>query len=335
MQVKCDQKRRMPSQFSMREVLRNNLVVFVIILLILVTVIVEPRMLSKQNISNIISQLGAVSIISLGLTIALIGGFVDLSVAGVINLVAIVTIKLINPLGQFPALVLGLAFGVCLGLLNSFVLLSAGATSLFEAMFITYGLSSVYSALALQLCGGATQQMFDITRNVQFIKGIGSGRIGMFTVPVIIFAVILVIFNIFHKKTYLGRSITLVGGNKTAAGLAGIPVKKSIVLMFVASAFTAALGAVVLFTRVGKASPTIGTGYDTEAILSVIVGGTSMKGGKGSVLRTLLGVLLITLMSNCMDLLGVSSYLQVVLRGGILVLAIWLDNRKNHGGKGK
>lgn len=317
---------------KIQELLKNYLVVLLILLLIAVTVVVEPRVLSKQNISNIISQLGAVSIISLGLTVALIGGFVDMSVAGVINLVAIVTIRMIQPLGQVPALFLGLAFGAMLGLINSLILLTAGATSLFEAMFITYGLSSVYSALALLLSDGATQQMFDITRDTAFIRTIGTGRFGIITVPLVMFLVFMILLHIFMEKTYFGRSIKLVGGNKTAAGLAGIPVQTSIMRMFTISALTAAMGAVILFNRVGKASPTVGTGYDTDAILAVIVGGTSMKGGKGSVLRTLLGVLLITLMSNCMDLLGASSYLQVVLQGTILVLAIWLDNRKDLGG---
>jgi ribose transport system permease protein len=89
-----------------------------------------------------------------------------------------------------------------------------------------------------------------------------------------------------------------------------------------------AIGAVVLFSRITTAAPIIGKGYETNAILSVVVGGTTLKGGKGSVLRTVLGVLLITLMSNCMNLLGVSPYMQVVLKGAILVVAIWLDNRK-------
>ena len=90
----------------------------------------------------------------------------------------------------------------------------------------------------------------------------------------------------------------------------------------------AGVGAIVLFSRITTAAPVIGAGYETNAILAVVVGGTTLKGGKGSVLRTVMGVLLVTLMSNCLDLLNVSTYLQVAVKGAILVFAIWLDNRK-------
>ena len=98
--------------------------------------------------------------------------------------------------------------------------------------------------------------------------------------------------------------------------------------VYALSGFLTALGAINQFSRTTTASPVMGKGFETNAILAVVVGGTTLKGGKGNVLRTVLGVLLITLMSNCMNLLGVSSYLQVVLKGTILVVAIWLDNRK-------
>ena len=115
---------------------------------------------------------------------------------------------------------------------------------------------------------------------------------------------------------------------RTAAELSGIPVKRSVVLIYTISGLMAAISAVVLFSRITTAAPIIGKGYETNAILSVVVGGTTLKGGKGSVLRTTLGVMLVTLMSNCMNLLGVAPYMQVVLKGTILVTAIWLDNRK-------
>ena len=319
----------------LRKVFRDYLVIVAIVLLVLITIIVEPKVISIQNITNIMSQLGALSLMSLSMTIAIIGGFVDLSVAGIINLVAVITIGLIQPLGQIPALLVGLGLGALLGWINSLLLISGGAVTLFESMFITYGLSSVYSALALIICKGETQQMFFITKDVSVFNAIGSGNIGIFSVPVLIFVVFLVLLHLFQSRTYRGRSIALIGGNKTAANLAGIPVKQSIMLIFTISGFMAGLVAIVLFSRIGKASPIIGTGYDLNAILAVVVGGTTMKGGKGSVLRTLLGVLLITLLSNCLDLLGVSTYLKVVLSGAILVLAIWLDNRKELRGEYK
>ena len=120
----------------------------------------------------------------------------------------------------------------------------------------------------------------------------------------------------------------MTGGNKTAAELAGIPIKRSIAFIYTISGLMTALGAIVLFSRVTAASPVIGKGYETNAILSVVVGGTTLVGGNGSVLRTVLGTTLVILLSNCMNLLGVSVYMQYMMRGAILILAIWLDNRK-------
>ena len=300
---------------SISSILRNYLVIFAILALVLLTVIVEPRVLSILNITNIISQLGCLSLVALGMTIAIIGGYIDLSVVGIINLVAIVTIMLINPLGQVAALIIGLSLGVLLGFINSLVILSAGATTMFTALFITYALSAVYSATAMIISQGQTIQMFFIEGNTSIFNAIGSGAVGIFSLPFIGFIVILIVLNIFQKKTYMGHAIELTGGNKSAARLASIPVKKATILIFMISGLMAALTGIVLFTRIGKAQPTIGNGYDMQAILAVVVGGTTLAGGKGSVARTFLGLLLISLLSNCMDLLGVSPYMKNTLTG--------------------
>jgi ribose transport system permease protein len=306
----------------------NYLVLVAIVLLVIITILVEPKFLTGENLTNIMRQFGPLSFVSLGMTFVIIGGFIDLSVAGIISLVAVVTVSLIDPLGQVQALIIGIALGAFLGFLNSMVLISAGALTQAEALFITYGMSAVYSAVALIYTDGATQHMSWLTGNQSIFNAIGSGTVGILSVSFLIFLVSLGALWIFHNKTYSGRAISYTGGNKVAAELSGIPIKRSVVLIYTICGLMSAIGAVVLFSRSTTAAPIIGKGYETNAILSVVVGGTTLKGGKGSVLRTVLGVLLITLMSNCMNLLGVSPYMQVVLKGAILVVAIWLDNRK-------
>ena len=318
-----------------RKLFRDYLVMVTIILLVLITIILQPKFISMQNITNIMSQLGALSIVSLGMTFAIIGGFIDLSVAGIINLIAVITINLIEPFGQIPALIIALCLGALFGYINSTLISGSGATTMFDALFITFGMSTVYSALALIISGGSTQQMRWIKADTSIFQAIGSGTVGFVSVTVIIFICCLVLLHIFLNRTYRGRSIALTGGNKTAAILAGIPVKQSINLIFIISGIMAALGGIILFSRVTQASPVLGTNYETNAILAVVVGGTTLKGGKGSVLRTVLGVILVTLLSNCMNLLGISTYLQTVLSGVILMIAIWLDNRKELKGESK
>ncbi len=319
----------MTRRIDLKKFILNYLVLVAIVLLVIITIIVEPKFLSGENLTNIMRQFGPLSFVSLGMTFVIIGGFIDLSVAGIISLVAVVTVSLIDPLGQVPALIIGIMFGAFLGFLNSMVLISAGALSQAEALFITFGMSAVYSAVALIYTDGSTQHMSWLESPQTVFTAIGSGTVSILSVSFIIFLVSLTLLWIFHNKTYNGRSISYTGGNKVAAELSGIPIKRSVVLIYTICGLMSAVGAIVLFSRITTAAPTVGKNFETNAILSVVVGGTSLKGGKGSVLRTVLGVLLITLMSNCMNLLGVSSYMQIVLKGAILVVAIWLDNRKD------
>lgn len=318
----------MAIRFEWKKLLTDYLVLVAIALLVIITVIVEPKFLTGDNLTNIMRQFGPLSLVSLGMTLVIIGGFIDLSVAGIISLVAVVTVSLIDKFGQFNALLIGLALGAGLGCLNSIILLTAGATTQSKALFITYGMSAVFSAVALIYTDGSTQHMSWLTTPQTLFTAVGSGTVGVFSISFLVFLFCLAALYIFQTKTYSGRSISYTGGNMTAAELSGIPVKRSVVLIYTISGLMAAISAVVLFSRITTAAPIIGKGYETNAILSVVVGGTTLKGGKGSVLRTTLGVMLVTLMSNCMNLLGVAPYLQVVLKGTILVTAIWLDNRK-------
>lgn len=308
---------------------RGNLVLLAILVLVLVTAVVEPNFLSAGNLTNIMRQFGPLSFVSLGMTFVIIGGFLDLSVAGIISLVAVVTVSLIEPLGQVGALVVGLALGAVLGFVNSRLILSCGALTQAEALFITFGMSSVYSALALLYTGGATRHMSSMEGSLSIFTAIGSGTVGFVSVSFVLFIVCMLALFVVQSKTVMGRQISLMGGNREAAELSGVPVPRCLSAIFTISGLTAAIGSVVLFSRVTTASPLLGNGYETNAILAVVVGGTSMAGGKGSVLRTMVGVLLVTLLSNCMNLLGISTYMQSVMKGAILMAAIWLDNLKN------
>jgi ribose transport system permease protein len=189
-------------------------------------------------------------------------------------------------------------------------------------------MSLVFGAVALIYTQGVTQFLTYSKTDISLFDAINSGNIGVVSISFIIFLICLIILYVIEKRTYLGRSIVLVGGNKVAARLAGIPISKSIVFIYAVSGVMAAIGAVILVARVTLASPVMGAPYTTQAILAVVVGGTALMGGKGSVVWTVIGTLLLILMGNCLNLMGVSTYIQYMLRGAILILAIWLDNRK-------
>ena len=308
--------------------LKQNLVLCGIVVLIVVTAILQPKFLGAANLTNVMRQLWPLPFIALGMTFVIIGGFIDLSVVGMISLVAVVTVSLIDPLGQVGAILVGILLGALLGYITGTVLTTCGAMTQAEVLFITYGMSSVYMAIGLIFTNAETLRIARCTKPITIFNALGSGTVGIIPVVLIVFVVLLVIMHLFHTKTLAGRAISLMGGNKDAAYLCGFNVKRSMRMVYTISGVMSALGAISLVSRVTTATASCGTGYETNAILCVVVGGTTLKGGKGSVLRTMLGVVLITLLGNCRNMLGLSTYMQTVMRGAVLVVAIWLDNRK-------
>lgn len=288
--------------------LQENLVSIGIILLMVVTAVINPTFISASNLTNVLRQLGALPFVALGMTFVIIGGFIDLSVPGILSLTAVVAVTLVDPLGQVGAIVVALLLGAALGYLNGVVLTGSGAMTQAEVLFITYGMSSVFMAIGLLFTNAETLRLMRSTKPITIFETLSS-TVGIVPVIVIVFVVLL-------------------GGNKDAAYLCGFNTKRAMRMIYSINGLFAAMGAIALVSRVTTATATCGTGYETNAILCVVVGGTSLKGGKGSVLRTMLGVILITLLGNCMNLLGLSTYMQSIMRGAVLVIAIWLDNRR-------
>lgn len=309
-----------------RYIFRNYLVALGILLLVLITIVVTPKFLTYDNFVNIIRQFGPLSFVSLGMTFVILAGYLDLSLGGLLSLVAVVTASLAVKIGEVPAILIGILLGAALGFINGAIIQVVHAHRYSEALFITFGTGMAFSAVALLYTGGQTQRLND---SMTVISAIGNGGIGIISVSFMIFLVILVILDVFQEKTYLGQTIIMAGGNPEAARLAGLPTNLSTITIYVISGLLTAVGAIVLSSRVMAASPSIGKNYETNAIMAVIIGGTSLKGGTGSVLRTVLGVVLVTLMSNCLNLLGCSTYVKNVIQGIIMIIAIWLDNRNS------
>ncbi len=318
---------RVSSQSAVN-VLKNNPIFVAIALLVIVTSIVEPKFLTTGNFDNIVRQFGTLIFAALGMTFVIMAGFLDLSIGGIISLVAVVTVTLIDPIGQGPAILVGLSVGLGCGLLNSALIITSGALTQAESLFITFGMSLVYGAVALMYVQGVTQFLTYSKTDISIFNLINAGGIGFLSVSAMMFLVCLAVLYVIQRRTYMGRAVVLTGGNKVAARLAGIPISRTIVFVYAVSGVMSAIGAVVLVSRVTLADPTMGTPYMTEAILAVVVGGTALIGGRGSVLWTVVGTLLLILLNNCLNLLGVSSYVQFMLRGVILILAIWLDRVK-------
>ena len=299
-----------------------------IAVLVIVTSFVEPKFLTVANFDNIIRQFGTLIFAALGMTFVIMAGFIDLSIGGIISLVAVVTVTLIDKVGQGPAILIGISVGLICGLINSALILTSGALTQAESLFITFGMSLVYGAVALMYVQGVTQFLTYSTTDISIFDAINSGGDRVPVRVAVMFLVCLAILYVIERRTYMGRAVVLTGGNKVAARLAGVPISRTIVMIYAISGVLSAIGAVVLVSRVTLADPTMGTPYMTQAILAVVVGGTALIGGRGSVLWTVVGTFLLILLNNCLNLLGVSSYIQFMLRGVILILVIWLDTVK-------
>jgi ribose transport system permease protein len=292
---------------------------------VIITSVVEPKFLTVANFDNIVRQFGTLIFAALGMTFVIMAGFLDLSIGGIISLVAVVTVTLIDKVGQGPAILIGISVGLGCGLLNSVLILTSGALTQAESLFITFGMSLVYGAVALMYVQGVTQFLTYSTSDISIFETINAGQVGFLSVAAIMFLASLAVLVVIERRTYMGRAVVLTGGNKVAARLAGIPISKTIVMIYAISGVLSAIGAVVLISRVTLADPTMGTPYMTQAILAVVVGGTALVGGRGSVLWTVLGTFLLIMLNNCLNLLGVSSYVQFMLWGVILIAVIWLD----------
>ena len=303
-----------------------------ILALVIVTAIIQPQFRTEQNLINLMRQFGPLSFVALGMTFVILGGFIDLSVPGIISLVAMVTLLLIDVIGEAQAMVVGLLLGAALGAINGTLLVNVGATIQAKALFITFGMSQIYLAIAHILREGQPIDRNFIANEMLITRAIGQGMVGPLSISFLAFLICLVILYFFQKKTFLGRSINFTGGNLLAAKLGGLPTKKVMITIYIICGLLAAVSAIVLFSRVPVTTPGVGRNFERDAIMSVVVGGTSLLGGRGSVIRTLMGVSLVVLMSNCMNLLQVGTHLQEVLRGTILVTAIWLDHRRHSRG---
>ena len=301
------------------------LVLLILVALVVITAIREPNFLTGQNFINLMRQFGPLSFVALGMTFIIIGGFIDLSVPGMMSLTAMITLLLVDVIGELPALLTGVLFGAFLGSINGTILVKSGATTQAKALFITYGMSQVYRAIGLLIRQGRSMNRNFIDHPMPITEALGSGTVGPLSVSFVVFLFFLAVLYLFHKNTYLGRAINYTGGNIVAAELGGIPTKRIMIFIYALCGFMTAIGAIVLFSRNPVTTPAVGDFFERNAIMAVVVGGTSLLGGKGSVLRTVLGVSLVILLSNCLNLLGIQTHLQEVIRGAILVVAIWLD----------
>lgn len=296
-------------------------VLFALIVLVIFASVLSEHFLNITNITNVLRQVSIVGILSLGMTFVIILGGIDLSVGSVLAVSGTVVMAAqVNYSSSITvSILLGLLCGLAIGLINGLMVTYGKIT----AFIATLAMMTIARSLALYYAdAGAISGL-----NSTYAK-IGNEYAFGIPIPVFIFAIMVFLSYIVLEKTVFGRHVYAVGGNMQAARLSAISVFRVTIVAYMICGFTAAVGSIIETSRLNSISTsTSGNMYELDAIAAVIIGGASLSGGRGRILGTLFGVLILGVLSNTMNLLNISPYLQGVVKGLIIVAAVLLQKR--------
>jgi len=294
----------------------------VLIIICVLLAITAPRFLKVSNITNVARQMAVIAIISVGMTYVIVTGGIDLSVGSTVAFTGCITaLLLVNRYSIIFCILIGMILGTLVGLVNGLLIVYVKL-----APFIaTLGTMGIARGLVLALTRGYPIQPFP-----KEFEMIGRGYLGILPIPVLIMIVIIVLGHILLSKTKIGRYIYYIGSNETAARLSGLNVNGTLMFVYTVAGFLSGLASVVLISRLTSAQSNMGSGYELDAIAAVVIGGTSLSGGEGTILGTLIGAALMGIIKNALILLGVNVYWQSVVIGLVIVFAVSVDAfRKN------
>jgi len=304
-------------KIDLNRILRSYGILIAFILICIAMTILSPVFLTVTNIRNVIRQSSIYGIMAIGMTFVILTGGIDLSVGSMLAIAgAIAAGSAKGGMGLELTILIALGIGLGCGLVNGLIV-TAGRITPFV---VTLGMMSIARGLTLIYTKGYPISGFDET-----FRFIGGADILAIPFPIIVFFLTVVIAWLVLTQTRLGRYTYAIGGNEETVKLSGInsDVYKTIVYMI--SGITSAISALILTSRLNSAEPVAGTGYELDVIAAVVIGGTSLMGGRGSVWGTLVGALLIGVINNGMNLLGISPYFQLVVKGVIIIGAVLLD----------
>lgn len=299
-------------------ILKRNMIIVILIILVAMFGILSPNFFGFQNLMNICTQNAYLVLATVGMGLVMISGGTDLSIGYLMSVVGVCTAALMEWVGlPIPlAIILGIIIGALLGLFNGF----ASNLLNIHPMIVTLATMTMFQGISFLISG--SQAIYNLKPEFKFI---GQGYIGPVSVPVLIAVVICVIVHIMLKKTYFGRYIYAAGGNPEASRLAGINVKNVKLIVFMLCGILCAVAAIMMIGRAGSANSSTGATAMFNAITACVIGGVSFIGGEGDVKGMVVGVLILGVLSNGMQLIGMGIYVQYVVKGIILLLAIGYD----------
>lgn len=294
----------------------------VLCLLVVLMALIAPNFVSVSNGFNVARAVSINAVLAAGMTLVILTGGIDLSVGSIVGVSGVTSILLWNAgVGATVAIVGGVAVGALAGLLNGMLV----AYLMLPAFIVTLG--------AMTYLRGSSYALTDaqplIADGDLGFRLVGSGSVGPVPSPVLIMVAVYLVLWFVLERTRFGRHVYAVGGNAEAARLAGIKVKRVLTRVYVIAGLTAGLAGVMFAARVESGQPRAGEGYELDAIAAVVLGGTSLAGGRGRIMGTFVGALIIGVLSNGLVLMNVPFFNQLIVKGAVIVLAVGIDSLKN------
>ena len=304
-------------------IVKNNVgILSVLVLLCVIVSIATSKFLKPNNLISVLRQISINAYIALGMTLIIILGHIDLSVGAIVAMSGTLTVGFIVTQGlPIPvAILLGILLGMAAGMISGMIVTYFRV----PAFIITMAMMNVCSGVAYVYSGGQATRI-----NNDFFSAIGTGYLfNTIPLPVVYMIILIIVISFLLGKTKFGTYVYAIGGNREAARLSGVPIKKVEIAVFTISGVLSAFAGLVLCSRMYSGQPSVGSGYELDAIAACVLGGTSMSGGKGRISGTIFGAMVIGIISNGLNLIGVSSYWQLIVKGLIIACAVLLDSQK-------
>lgn len=298
----------------------------VLVLLVIIMAIIAPNFLSMNNLMNIARSISINAIIAAGMTFVIITAGIDLSVGSIIAVSGVSAV--VACIAGAPAII-GILVGFIAGAIAGWINGALSAYLSLAPFIVTLGMMTFLRGLGYTMTGGQP-----IVDNKLAFRDLGNGFIVGIPVPVIVMIIVYIICWFVLERTRYGRHVYAVGGNPEAARLAGINVKRVLTSVYVIAGALSGLAGVIFAARVVSAQPTAGTGYELDAIAAVVLGGTSLAGGKGKIIGTLIGAIILGVLSTGMILMNVQFFTQLLIKGVVIILAVAIDSLKQKSTEG-
>jgi len=298
--------------------------ILILLFLVAIVSIISPNFLDLNNIMNILQQVSVNGLIALGMTFVILTAGIDLSVGSILALSGMALgMMILSGVNEVLAIIIVLALGAVLGFVNGTFISKVKL----EPFIVTLATMTMFRGITLVISDGIPAM--GVTTDAPILDFLSQGKILGIPFPTILFLIVFLILMLILQNTVFGRGVYAIGGNEEVARLSSVPTNKIKTSVYVISGIMSALAGAILTSRLSSSQPTAGTGFELDAIAAVVIGGTSLAGGRGRIFGTLIGVLIIGVINNGLNVMGVSAFYQQFIKGLIILIAVILDRKSN------